>query len=113
MWAASRGRLAITVRMDNSVEFIASSLRRSPREVRDKLAELEQSGDLRRLVERISAFIAIDEDELFLERFRPFLPLPIRDILFQRGSPAGLKGCLHGLLYRDRVKGQLLFATPS
>ena len=56
---------AITVRMDNSVEFIASFLRRSPREVRDKIAELEQSGDLRRLIERISAFIAIDEDELF------------------------------------------------
>ena len=57
--------LAITVRMDNSVEFIASFLRRSPREVRDKIAELERSGDLRRLIERISAFIAIDEDELF------------------------------------------------
>ena len=57
--------LAITVRMDNSVEFIASFLCRSPHEVRDKLAELERSGDLRRLIERISAFIAIDEDELY------------------------------------------------
>lgn len=57
--------LAITVRMDNSVEFIASFLRRSPREVRDKIADLERSGDLKRLIQRISAFIAIDEDELF------------------------------------------------
>jgi hypothetical protein len=57
--------LAIAVRMDNSAEFIASFLRRSPREVRDKIAELERSGDLRRLIERIAAFIAIDEDDLF------------------------------------------------
>src|SRR5215472_12100794 len=52
--------LAITVRMKNSIEFIAIFLGRSRREVRDKIAELKQSGELGRLIERIEAFLAID-----------------------------------------------------
>jgi len=51
--------LAITVRMKNSLEFIATFLRRSSCEVRDKIAELEQSGELARLIKRVEAFIAI------------------------------------------------------
>ena len=56
--------LAITVRMKNSVEFIAMFLGRSRREVRDKIAELERSGELGRLIERIEAFLAIDYGDL-------------------------------------------------
>ena len=52
--------LAITVRMKNSIEFIAIFLGRSRREVRDKIAELKRSGELGRLIERIEAFLAID-----------------------------------------------------
>src|SRR5215467_6012076 len=52
--------LAITVRMKNSIEFIAIFLGWSRREVRDKIAELKQSGELGRLIERIEAFLAID-----------------------------------------------------
>ena len=47
---------AITVRTKNSIEFIAIFLGRSRREVRDKIAELERSGKLGRLIERIEAF---------------------------------------------------------
>jgi hypothetical protein len=52
--------LAITVRMKNSLKFIATFLGRSQREVRDKLAELEQSGELARLIERVEDFLAIN-----------------------------------------------------
>src|SRR5262245_54323267 len=56
--------LAITVRMKNSIEFIAIFLGRSRREVRDKIAELKRSGELGRLIERIEAFVAIDCGDL-------------------------------------------------
>jgi hypothetical protein len=56
--------LAITVRMTNSIEFIAMFLGRSRREVRSKIAELERSGELGRLIERIEAFLAIDHRNL-------------------------------------------------
>jgi len=52
--------LAITVRMKNSIEVIAMFLCRSRCEVRDKIAELERSGELARLIARIEAFLAID-----------------------------------------------------
>jgi hypothetical protein len=56
--------LALTVRMKNSIEFIAMFLGRSRREVRRKIAELERSGELGRLIERIEAFLAIDHCDL-------------------------------------------------
>jgi hypothetical protein len=56
--------LAITVRMNNSVEFMAMFLGRSRREVLDKIAELSRSAELGRLIERIEAFLAIDYGDL-------------------------------------------------
>ena len=56
--------LAITVRMKNSIEFIAIFLGRSRCEVRDKIAELKRSGELGRLIGRIEAFLAIDYGDL-------------------------------------------------
>lgn len=48
--------LANEIRLNRSIEFIADFLCRSPREVREKIAELERSGgDLRRLIAKVAA----------------------------------------------------------
>ena len=59
--------LAISVRMRNPIEFTAMFLCRSRREIRDKIAELEQTGVLAGLIARVAAFAAADcgdEDNL-------------------------------------------------
>src|ERR1700741_3924772 len=50
------------VRLNQPVEEIASFMCRSRREIRDKIAELERSGELAHLVER-AASEAVDEPE--------------------------------------------------
>jgi hypothetical protein len=47
--------LANSVRLKNSIEEIATFLCRSRREVRDKIAELERSGELARRIEETAA----------------------------------------------------------
>ena len=47
--------LANEIRLNRSIEFIADFLCRSPREVREKIAEPERRGELRKLVERAAA----------------------------------------------------------
>lgn len=47
--------LANSVRLKNPIEEIAMFLCRSRREVRDKIAEIEQSGELARRIEEIAA----------------------------------------------------------
>ena len=43
--------LVAALRLNRSIEFIADFLCRSRREVREKIAELERRGELRKLVE--------------------------------------------------------------
>ena len=45
--------LADSVRAEEPIEEIAMLLCRSPREVREKIAELEYSGELTRLIEKL------------------------------------------------------------
>ena len=47
--------LANSVRLNNPIEEIASFLCRSQREVREKIAELERSGELARRIEETAA----------------------------------------------------------
>ena len=47
--------LANSVRLGDPVEEIAGFLCRSPREVRDKIAELEQTGELEKRVAKAAA----------------------------------------------------------
>ena len=47
--------LANEIRLNRSIEFIADFLCRSRREVREKIAELERSGEFRRLVAKGAA----------------------------------------------------------
>jgi hypothetical protein len=47
--------LGNSVRLKNSIEEIAMFLCRSGREVRDKIAELERSGELARRIEQTAA----------------------------------------------------------
>jgi hypothetical protein len=47
--------LANSVRLKNSIEEIAMFLCRPQREVRDKIAELEQSGELAKRIEETAA----------------------------------------------------------
>jgi len=54
--------LATCLRLNSSIEEIATFLRQSRREVRDKIADLERSGDLSRLVER-AAGTTVDEPD--------------------------------------------------
>ena len=48
--------LANSVRLKQPVEEIAGFLCRSPREVRDKIAELEQTGELEKRVAKAAAW---------------------------------------------------------
>lgn len=50
--------LANSVRLERPIEEIAGFLCRSRREVREKIAELERSGELARRVEQAAAFAA-------------------------------------------------------
>ena len=54
--------LANCLRVNDPIEEIADFMCRSRREIRDKIAELEQSGELPRLIERAAAE-AIDDSE--------------------------------------------------
>jgi hypothetical protein len=54
--------LANCIRLNDPVEEIASFMCRSRREIRDKIAELERSGKLSRLVEE-AAREAVDEPD--------------------------------------------------
>jgi hypothetical protein len=47
--------LANEIRLNRSIEFIADFLCRLRREVREKIAELERSGELRRLIAEAAA----------------------------------------------------------
>jgi hypothetical protein len=47
--------IANEIRLNRSIDFIADFLCRSPREVREKVAELERSGELRRVVAKAAA----------------------------------------------------------
>jgi hypothetical protein len=50
--------LANEIRLNQSIEFIADFLCRSPREVNEKIAELERSGELQRLITWVATRIA-------------------------------------------------------
>ena len=50
------------IRLNDPVEEIASFMCRSRREIRDKIAELERSGELARLIEK-AASEAVDEPD--------------------------------------------------
>jgi len=52
--------LANNVRLQNPIETIAMFLCRSQREVRDKIEELEHTGELARRVEQTAAYAARD-----------------------------------------------------
>ena len=54
--------LANCIRLNDPVEEIASFVCRSRREIRDKIAELERSGELPGLIEKATAE-AVDEPE--------------------------------------------------
>ena len=54
--------LANGIRLNDPVEEIASFMCRSRREIREKIAELERSGELPGLIERAAAE-AVDEPE--------------------------------------------------
>src|SRR5260370_16789954 len=54
--------LANCIRLNDPVEEIASFMYRSRREIRDKIAELERSGELPGLIEKAAAE-AVDEPE--------------------------------------------------
>ena len=54
--------LANCIRLNDPVEEIASFMCRSRREIRDKIAELERSGELPGLIEKAAAE-AVDEPE--------------------------------------------------
>ena len=54
--------LANCIKLNDPVEEIASFMCRSRREIRDKIAELERSGELSRLVEE-AAREAVDEPD--------------------------------------------------
>jgi hypothetical protein len=49
--------LANEIRLNRSIEFIADFLCRSPREVREKIAELERRGQLQSLTTKVAARI--------------------------------------------------------
>jgi hypothetical protein len=52
--------LASSVRLKNPIETIAMFLCRSQREVRDKIEEVEHTGELARRVEQTAAYAARD-----------------------------------------------------
>ena len=54
--------LANCIRLNDPLEEIASFMCRSRREIRDKIAELERSGELPGLIEKAAAE-AVDETE--------------------------------------------------
>jgi hypothetical protein len=54
--------LANCIRLNDPVEEIASFMCRSRREIRDKIAELERSGELPGLIEKAAAEV-VDEPE--------------------------------------------------
>jgi hypothetical protein len=54
--------LANCIRLKDPVEEIAAFMCRSRREIRDKIAELQQSGELPRLIEK-AASEAVDEPD--------------------------------------------------
>jgi hypothetical protein len=55
--------LANCVRVNNPIEEIASFMCRSRREIRDKIAELERSGELGRWLEKAAAEAVGELDE--------------------------------------------------